>query len=173
MDVRMVRGPRSTGYHADWPLRKYKISRRIQRVEPMYVPIKGLNISMMKTLMGIESLPSQLLYIEASPSPVDGDEYLKTWRSPIKGMIRNSYTLFRKELEAEFMIPIQWILMCWNPFSSRALCRTGTQFVSLDAAHASLNISLVLKHRHESGRILALDEAHMVCISGFREVNMK
>lgn len=38
------------------------------KVEPMYLPMKGLNISMMKTLMGIDSISNQPLYIEVSDS---------------------------------------------------------------------------------------------------------
>jgi hypothetical protein len=40
------------------------------KVEPMYLPTKGLNISMMKTLMGIDNASNQPLYMEVSPSSV-------------------------------------------------------------------------------------------------------
>ena len=36
------------------------------KVQPMYLPKKGLNISMMKTLMGIDKKDNQPLYIEVS-----------------------------------------------------------------------------------------------------------
>lgn len=38
------------------------------KVEPMYLPVKGLNISMMKTLMGIDNVSNQPLYIEVRSS---------------------------------------------------------------------------------------------------------
>lgn len=47
-----------------------KVSKMLKN-EPMYLPMKGLNISMMKTLMGIDNLTNQPLYIEVSPSTVD------------------------------------------------------------------------------------------------------
>lgn len=39
-------------------------------VEPMYLPMKELNISMMKTLMGIDNVSSQPLYIQVGSSIV-------------------------------------------------------------------------------------------------------
>jgi hypothetical protein len=46
-----------------------KVSKML-KVEPMYLPMKGLNISMMKTLMGIDNISNQPLYIEVSASSV-------------------------------------------------------------------------------------------------------
>jgi hypothetical protein len=46
-----------------------KVSKML-KLEPMYLPMKGLNISMMKTLMGIDNVPTQPLYIEVSASSI-------------------------------------------------------------------------------------------------------
>lgn len=45
------------------------VSRKL-KLEPMYLPTKGLNISMMKTLMGFDNVSNQPLYIEVSGSTV-------------------------------------------------------------------------------------------------------
>jgi hypothetical protein len=61
------------------------------------------------------------------------------------------------------------------PKGSLTIIDLSCPFVGPDDACALFNIciSLVLKDRHESGRILAFDEAHKVCISSFYEENMK
>ncbi|KAJ5906081.1 uncharacterized protein N7473_002997 [Penicillium subrubescens] len=164
-----------------------KVSNML-KVEPMYLPMKGLNISMMKTLMGIDNVSNQPLYIEVVM------KILRDMAIANQGREKFDYTMFRKELEAENFttaqkVPLQMRLDVlesffepgtmpngsvkpkkqslandiWKfPKGSLTIIDLSCPFVGPDDACALFNIciSLVLKDRHESGRILAFDEAH-------------
>lgn len=61
------------------------IVSKMLKVEPMYLPMKGLNISMMKTLMGMDNVSTQPLYIDVSASlfsiqdQVSANSHLNRW----------------------------------------------------------------------------------------------
>ncbi|KAJ5380853.1 uncharacterized protein N7496_003281 [Penicillium cataractarum] len=158
------------------------------KIEPMYLPMKGLNISMMKTLMGIDNVSTQPLYIQVVM------KILRDMAIANQGRERFDYGMFRRELDAENFIkgqqvPLQMRLDVLESFFEPGTMPNGNgkprrqscaddiwkfpkgtltiidlscPFVGPDDACALFNIciSLVLKDRHESGRILAFDEAH-------------
>ncbi|OOQ84266.1 hypothetical protein PEBR_33938 [Penicillium brasilianum] len=152
------------------------------KVEPMYLPMKGLNISMMKTLMGVDNISDQPLYIEVVM------KILRDMAIANQGRERFDYGMFRRQLDAENLmkgqqVPLQMRLDVLESFfepgtmpngkgkpqkKSRAddlwkfpegtltIIDLSCPFVGPDDACALFNIciSLALKDRHESGRFL-------------------
>ncbi|KAJ5495750.1 hypothetical protein N7539_000866 [Penicillium diatomitis] len=162
------------------------VAKRIS-VEPMYLPLKGLNVAMMKALMGLSDETSPPLYMEVVM------KILRQMALDNQGRDTFDYKRFRKNLDAESFLkgqnlPLQMRLDVLESFfepgavkpekGPRRPSRTdkmwnfepGTltivdlscPFVGPNDACALFNIctSLFLKDRHKTGRVLALDEAH-------------
>ncbi|KAJ5595157.1 uncharacterized protein N7459_001365 [Penicillium hispanicum] len=156
-------------------------------VEPMYLPQEGLNIAMMRTLMGLGDKKSQPLYIEMVM------KILREMAIANQGRKSFNYKLFRRRLDEEqFMkgqeVPLKMRLDVLESFfepeatpgaqgkksktqtdkiwkfekGTLTIIDLSCPFVDPDDACALFNIciSLFLKDRHEAGRVLALDEAH-------------
>ncbi|KAJ5669577.1 hypothetical protein N7462_010647 [Penicillium macrosclerotiorum] len=157
-------------------------------VEPMYLPVKGLNISMMKTLMGIESMAGQPLYVEMVMKILrdmaitnqgrdtfdyalfkcilEEEEFMKTQQTPLRMRLDGLESFFepgsvpgaKKNMKASARAETQWTFAK----GSLTIIDLSSPFIGPDDACALFNIciSLFLGDQHQSGRILAFDEAH-------------
>ncbi|CAG7968190.1 unnamed protein product [Penicillium salamii] len=158
-------------------------------VEPLYLPQKDLNISMMKTLMGINSKAGQPLYIEVVM------KILRDMAIANQGRAGFNYAEFKNKLANENFIkgqlgPLNMRLDVLESFfepgsvpgaarpanppkkgsrdiwkfspKSLTIIDLSCPFVDPEDACALFNIaaSLFLKDRHQTGRVVAMDEAH-------------
>ncbi|CAG8011059.1 unnamed protein product [Penicillium salamii] len=158
-------------------------------VEPLYLPQKDLNISMMKTLMGINGKAGQPLYVEVVM------KILRDMAIANQGRAGFNYAEFKNKLAKENFIkgqlgplnmrlnvlesffepgsvpsaaahanpPKKGSRNIWKfPPKSLTIIDLSCPFVDPEDAFALFNIaaSLFLKDRHQTGRVLAMDEAH-------------
>ncbi|KAJ5418048.1 uncharacterized protein N7487_001598 [Penicillium crustosum] len=162
-------------------------SKRL-KVQPLYLPQKDLNISMMKTLMGIGSKAEQPLYIEVVM------KILRDMAIANQGKSDFNYSTFKFLLQREQFVKGQLMPLTmrlevlesffepgsvpgtnpntpkhhvaddtWKfPPGTLTIIDLSCPFVGQEDACALFNISvsLFLKNRHDTGRIIALDEAH-------------
>ncbi|KAJ5550121.1 hypothetical protein N7461_004819 [Penicillium sp. DV-2018c] len=158
------------------------------KVQPLYLPQKDLNISMMKTLMAIDDKAGQPLYIEVIM------KILRDMAIQNQGQAGFSYAAFKAILQREQFVKGQLTPLTMRLEVLESFFEPGTvpgaaskrpkehdadsiwkfspgtltiidlscPFVGPDDACALFNISLslFLKDREETGRIIALDEAH-------------
>ncbi|EPS33982.1 hypothetical protein PDE_08944 [Penicillium oxalicum 114-2] len=158
------------------------------KVEPMCLPLKGLNIAMMKTLMGIDDQATQPLYMEVVM------KILRDMAIANQGHESFDYKRFRTQLDAETFlkgqqVPLHMRLDVLESFFEPGVIPQGDgkpckpsrtdqiwnfkpgtltivdlscPFVGPEDAFALFNIctSLFLRDRHQAGRVLAFDEAH-------------
>ncbi|KAI9926871.1 hypothetical protein MW887_003969 [Aspergillus wentii] len=160
------------------------------RVVPMYLPQKHLNISMMKTLMGINAGDDQPLYVEVVI------KILREMARTSQGQSHLDYNAFKRRLEKEDFLtrqnaPLNMRLEVlesffepgtvvgsggkqknpakalsddlWDfPKGSLTIVDLSCPFIGPDDTCTLFNIcvSLFLKGRADAGQIIALDEAH-------------
>ncbi|CAG7951311.1 unnamed protein product [Penicillium nalgiovense] len=161
---------------------------KMLKVEPLYLPQKDLNISMMKTLMGIGNRTEQPLYIEVVM------KILRDMAIANQGKSGFNYSAFKLLLQREQFLKGQLMPLnmrlevlesffepgsvpgantdrskqhgadhAWKfPPGTLTIIDLSCPFVGQEDACALFNIavSLFLKNRHDAGRIIALDEAH-------------
>ncbi|KAJ5347288.1 hypothetical protein MYU51_004293 [Penicillium brevicompactum] len=157
-------------------------------VEPLYLPQKDLNIGMMKSLMGVNNLAAQPLYLEVVMKILRGMAIANQGRSGF------DYPQFKFLLQSEpfiqgQMVPLNMRLQVLESFfepgsvpgaattsilkenakglgsfppGTLTIIDLSCPFVGSEDACALFNIalSLFLKKRHEAGRVIAMDEAH-------------
>ncbi|KAJ5189359.1 hypothetical protein N7491_005693 [Penicillium cf. griseofulvum] len=161
---------------------------KILKVQPLYLPQKDLNISMMKTLMGIGNRTEQPLYMEVVM------KILRDMAIANQGRAGFNYSAFKHLLQREQFVKGQLMPLnmrldvlesffepgsvpgasldksnhptvddTWKfPPGTLTIIDLSCPFVGQDDACALFNIavSLFLKNRHDTSRIIALDEAH-------------
>ncbi|KAG0158211.1 hypothetical protein PDIDSM_5724 [Penicillium digitatum] len=154
---------------------------KMLKVQPLYLPQKDLNIAMMKTLMGISNRTEQPLYIEVVM------KILRDMAIANQGKSGFDYTAFKLLLQREKFLKGQLMPLnmrlepgsvpgaipnaskpndagdAWKfPPGTLTIIDLSCPFVGQEDACALFNISvsLFLKNRQDTGRIIALDEAH-------------
>ncbi|CAG8124713.1 unnamed protein product [Penicillium olsonii] len=160
---------------------------RLFVVEPLYLPQRYLNTSMMKTLMGINNKAGQPLYMEVVL------KILRQMAVMNQGQAGFNYAEFKRRLACEEFIrgqlgPLHMRLevlesffepgsvpnvksngprvatrSTWSfPPGSLTIIDLSCPFVDPEDACVLFNISasLFLKDRRETGRVIAMDEAH-------------
>ncbi|KAJ5129595.1 uncharacterized protein N7515_005634 [Penicillium bovifimosum] len=158
------------------------------KVQPLYLPQKDLNISMMKTLMAVNNKAGQPLYIEVIM------KILRDMAIQNQGQAGFNYAAFKNMLDKEQFVrgqlmPLTLRLEVLESFfepgsvpgatskkskehdtdstwkfspGTLTIIDLSCPFVGPDDACALFNISLslFLKDRQDTGRMIALDEAH-------------
>ncbi|KAJ5835718.1 hypothetical protein N7447_001744 [Penicillium robsamsonii] len=172
---------------------------KMLKVQPLYLPQKDLNIGMMKTLMGIGNRTEQPLYIEVVMKILRDMAIANQGRSGFN-YSTFKLLLQREQFLKGQLMPLNMRLGvlesffepgsvpgvspdrsknpdvddAWN-FSPGTLTiiDLSCPFVGQEDACALFNIavSLFLKNRHDTGRIIALDEAHKFMTSASPEAS--